>query len=126
MDHGQAEQPNGMTADDGPVDDNQQQARTRKRGKERDDAKVPKLMGIYADDASRAQCEREREQYAEGRHRAVRRDEKRADVNENGMHLNKDIVSGQCYGFESLPPGKGIHLPGQNRWKVESGPLGRG
>ena len=82
-----------MAAHDGPVDDDQQEARTHKRRKQRDDAEIPKLVGIYARDARRAQRKRERQQHAERRHRAIGRDEKRADVEENGMHLSKDSSS---------------------------------
>ena len=122
MNHGQAEQPGGMTAHDGPVDDDQQKARTSERGEQRDDAEVPKLIGIYADDPSRAQRKRKREQYAERRHRAIGRDEKGTDVNENGIHLNKNIVSGQLCGIGSLQ--KGPHLSRANWTKDRIRPAG--
>ena len=53
------------------------------------------MIGIYAGNPSGTQRERKRKQYAKSRDRAVGRDKERADVNENGVHLNKNIVSGQ-------------------------------
>ena len=111
MNHGQAEQPGGMTAHDGPVDDDEQKTRTRERGEERDDAEVPKLIGIHAGDPRGAQRKRKREQYAKRRHRAVGRDDER-----DRCERERDAPE---QGYRSLQEAIG-------REQVESDPLGRG
>ena len=74
---------------DRPVDNDQQQARTDERGKERNDAEIPHLIGIHARDARGALGKDQRQQHAQRGHRAVGRDDECADVEENWMHLRQ-------------------------------------
>ena len=55
MHHGEAEKPGGMTAQDGPIERDEQKARADERREECDDAEIPKLIGIEASDARGAQ-----------------------------------------------------------------------
>ena len=87
-----------MTADNGPVHDHEQKPRTHKRGKERNDAEVPHLVGLHACHVRRALREPEREQHAERGHGAVSRNENGADVEEDWMHWGKNIFSGHGKG----------------------------
>ncbi len=74
-----------------PVDRHQQQALGRQRRKQRQNAQVPDLSGIEAGNARRALSQKSASKTPTPP-RAVGRDENRADVEENWMHLSKDTA----------------------------------
>ena len=89
MNHGEPQHPGRMKAQSGPVERDEQNARGDKRGKERQDAEVPELPRVEARDTRRALRQKERQQDAHGGRGAIRRDEKRADVEEDWMHADE-------------------------------------
>ena len=115
MHHAQAEPPRGMSPKDAPVAGDQQQSRGGERGKQTEDAEIPDFAGIYACDARGTLRQHKRKQHAERSDRAVRRDHKRSDMEENGVHLGQDT------GWD--PREKGMW---QGTREVEADPLDRG
>jgi hypothetical protein len=91
MHHTQAEQPSGMIAEDAPVGGDQQQPRSSESGEQAQYAKIPDFTGVDSDEVGGALREHKRDQYTERGDCAVRRDHKRSDMEENGMHQRQDM-----------------------------------
>ena len=83
------EHPERMMAQHRPVRNNEQKSRTGKRSEEHEDAEVPDLIGIDAKFARDMEGEHECEKHSNCGGCAVRRNDKRTDMKENGMHLSK-------------------------------------
>jgi hypothetical protein len=90
MDHCQAQHPEGMAAQHGPVCDYKQKARPNQRSEEHEDAEIPDFVGICAKPPRHAQSKHESQQQSNRGCCAVGRNNQRTDVKENGMHLTKD------------------------------------
>ena len=89
VNHRQAQHPERMMAQHRPVRNNEQKSRTGKRSEEHEDAEVPDLIGIDAKFARDMEGEHECEKHSNCGGCAVRRNDKRTDMKENGMHLSK-------------------------------------
>ena len=115
MHHPQTEQPCGMAAKGTPVGRDQKQSRGDERGKQAQDAEIPDFGGVDADEVGSALRQDKREEHSERGDRAVGRDHKRSDMEENWMHLGQDT---------GLDPREEALRLGTR--EVESDPLGRG
>jgi len=104
VDHGEPKHPQWMTAQNRPVHDDKKNARTHQRCEESDDAEVPYLVRIDSCNARGALRTDKRKQRSKRSQSAVRRNNDRADVEEDGMHLSKDNRS-ECSESRTRPTG---------------------
>ena len=93
MNHRQSQYPAGMTAEVTQIDENEQQPRGCQSGKNSNDGEIPNLIGIGAYNPRRALRQKQRQQYAQRGQYAICGNEDCAEVEEDGMHLSKDILS---------------------------------
>jgi len=91
-----------MNSQGAPVGCNQQQPPAHKRRKQGKHAEVPHLRRAYAGYPRRPLREQQRQQHAEGRERAVRRNDDTTDVKEDWMHLSQDTAFEQQGALEAL------------------------
>jgi hypothetical protein len=93
MNHREAKHPDGMMAQYRPVCDDQEEARTDECGEEHENAEIPDFIGIDVKLARGVNREHKCKQDTHRSDGAIRRDDKRTDVEEDGMHLTKDTGS---------------------------------
>ena len=98
MNHREAQHPHRVGAQDGPIDDDEQEARSNEGCEENDDTEIPDSIGISADYASSVLRKHERQQHSNCGESSVGRDDDRADVEEDRMHLSKNSSSDAARG----------------------------
>ena len=84
-----------MTSQHRPVGDNEEETRTNQRCKEHEDAEIPNFVGINLELARGVKREHECKQHSQCGSCTVGRDDERADVEENRMHLSKHRALGR-------------------------------
>ena len=89
MDHRETQHPERMTAQNGPVSDDEEQARSDEGREENDDGEIPDLVRIQVKAAGCVECCSEGDEHSQGRKSAVGGNDKTTDVEEDGMHLHK-------------------------------------
>ena len=78
-----------------PVENDEQETRTNERGEEHEDAEIPDFIGIDLEPARGVKREHECKQHSQCGSCTVGRDDERADVEENRMHLSKHRALGR-------------------------------
>jgi hypothetical protein len=89
MNHAETKHPHRMSAENGPVRNHEEEARSKERGKQHQDAEIPDAVGIEVNFARGAESKHQCQENAYRGDNTVGRDDERTDVKEDGMHVTQ-------------------------------------